>query len=465
MNEKPIRMLLVESVYSYPSGENNHPPLGLSYIASSLRKEFSGMLEFKIIRGNSAHEIKSFQPDVVGISSVSKNYNVAKGHAAVAKQANLPVIMGGIHISVLPQTLTHDMDVGIAGEGERTIIDVMSSFIQKGRFDKSELSQIEGVMYWDGDKVTVTKPRPLIRPIDDIPYPARDLLVIDKHTSMLSSRGCPYHCAFCSTAKYTGNQARYASAEYVADEIELIYKRYDVEYITICDDLFAASSKRVVRIVDLLRTKGLLGKLDFAVNIRTDFITDELAAVLHQMNVKAVGLGVESGCQDTLDYLKSGGITVEDNANAIRILRKHKIIPYCSIIIGSPYEDHKAMMQTVNFIKENKVEFMAINVLTPFPGTPVWDYAKSRGLVSDDMDWEKLFFNINYEPVILSEKMSRKEIFKVYTELANRKKRYDRRRQLLAIIKHPLKCMSQGLVKIKLIRGEKTKRYEHSPRS
>lgn len=435
----PIRMLLVESVYHYPVMENNHPPLGLGYIASSLRKEFGDTFVFKIIRDNLTDAIQSFQPDVVGISSVSKNYNVAKEHARVAKQAHLPVIIGGVHISFMPQTLTQDMDIGIAGEGERTILDVMSLFIANKRFDKSELSQIEGVMYRDGDKVTVTKPRPLIRPIDSIPYPARDLLEIEKHAHMLSSRGCPYHCAFCSTSRYTGNQARYASAEYVADEIEFIYKSYGAKYITIYDDLFAMNSKRVARIVELLGAKNILGKLEFAVNSRTDMVTEELATVFQQMNVKAVGLGVESGCQETLDYLKSGGITVEDNANAIRILRKHKIKPYCSIIIGSPYEDEEALRQTVKFIEENKVEFMDINVLVPFPGTPVWDYAKSRGLVDDDMDWRKLFFNITYEPIILSEKMSRKEILKIYSKLANRKKRYKRKRQILAITRHPYK--------------------------
>lgn len=433
-----IRFLLVESAYSYPPIERHHPSLGFGYIASSLRKEFGDTFKFKVINDNLAAEIKSFRPDIVGISSVSKNYNLAKEHAMVAKQANLSVIVGGVHISFMPQTLTRDMDVGIVGEGERTIVDVMHSFIANKGFDKSELREIEGIMFREGDEVVVTKPRPLIRPLDSISYPARDLLVIKKRTSMLSSRGCPYHCAFCSTARHTGNQIRYASAEYVAEEIELIYKKYNVEYITIYDDLFAINTKRVARIVDLLGTKSLLGRIDFAVNTRPDFVTEELADILRQMNVKAVGLGVESGCQETLDYLGKS-LTVEDNANAIRILMKRNIIPYCSFIIGSPYESKESMMQTVRFIKENKVDFLAISALTPFPGTPVWDYAKSRGLVSDDMDWRKLDFYINTEPIILSEKMSRGEILEICEDLENRKERSRKKRQLLSMARHPYK--------------------------
>lgn len=429
-----MKILLIEAIYNYPPGENNHPPLGLAYIASSLRKEFGSILEFKIIRDNLAEEIKEFQPDIVGISSVSKNYNVAKEHARVAKEFNLPVIIGGIHISAMPQTLTRDMDVGIVGEGEETIIDVMDLFISNLRFEALELAHIKGIMYWKGEEIKVTEPRPLIKPIDNIPYPDRNLLVIDKHTSMITSRGCPYNCAFCSTSRHTGNQVRFASAEYVANEIALIYKEYGVEYITIYDDLFAIKTDRVVKIVDLLGIKGVLGKIRFAINIRADFVTEELAGVFQQMNIHAVGLGVESGCQETLDYLKSGGITVEDNANAIRILKKHKIIPYCSIIIGSPYEDKKALMQTIKFIKDNKVNYFDINVLTPFPGTPIWDYAKARGLVSEDMDWDKLFYNITFDPIILSEKVSRNEILKVYRKLTNIKMRYRKKRYLLRLI-------------------------------
>ena len=351
-----MKLLLVNAINSEAPGKL-HPPLGLAYIAASLRKEFGDKIECRIIDGNLVDEIKDFHPDIVGITSVTRNYNMAKEYAHIAKAFNVPVIIGGVHISFIPQTLTHDMDIGIVGEGEKTIIDLMASFMANSGFEKSELLDIDGIMFRDLDNMVITRTRELIKPLDNISYPARNLLEIKKQTSMLSSRGCPYNCAFCSTARLTGNQVRYASAEYVADEIELIHRRYNVEYITIYDDLFAIDAKRVIEIQERMAAKNLIGKFDIAVNTRTDFITDELAGILRQMNVKVVGLGVESGCQETLDYLKSGGIAVEDNANAIRILKKHKIIPYCSFIIGSPFEDKESLMQTVRFINDNKVEY------------------------------------------------------------------------------------------------------------
>lgn len=227
----------------------------------------------------------------------------------------------------------------------------------------------------------------------------------------------------------------------MAGEIESIYKNYPLDYLTIYDDMFAIDSKRVIRIQELLAAKDLIGKFGIAVNIRSDFITDELAEVLQQMKVHVVALGTESGCQRTLDYLKSGTLAVEDNANAIRILKKHHIIPYCSFVIGSPDETLSEIMETVKFIEDNRIDYFDVSVLTPFPITPVWEYALARGLVSDDMDWTKLDFYISSNPVIVSERVSREDIAEVCRQMAIRKKNCQRRINMINAIKRPDKAL------------------------
>lgn len=446
----PLRILFIISVYSFPDTEHHHPPLGLGYIASSLTKEYGDLIECRIINDNLAAEIRSFKPDIVGISTVSKNYLVAKEQATVAKSAGLPVIIGGVHITFLPQTLTDDMDVGIIGEGENTVVEVIASFINHWKFDKTELRSIKGVVFRDNGALVITQPRALIKPLDLIPYPARDLLEVGASAHMLSSRGCPYSCAFCSTSRLTRKQVRYASAEYVANEIEEMYKTYRIEYLTLYDDLFALNSDRVVKIQELLGAKNLIGKFGIAVNLRADTITDELAEVLRQMNVKAVGLGVESGCQKTIDYLKTGGITVEKNINAIRILKKHHIIPYCSFILGSPYENKAEFMQTLKFIKDHKIYHFDICMLTPYPGTPVWDYAERRGLVSDDMDWTRLDFYVTDNPVILSERISRADILELHATAVALKHKRHRRPRFASYLRHsPKLILRRAVDKIK----------------
>ena len=422
-----MKLLLINAINS-EAPDRLHPPLGLAYLASSLRKEFGNGIECKIIDGNITGNIKSFDPDIVGITSVSRNYNVAKGYASIAKQAALPVIIGGVHISVLPETITKDMNVAVIGEGEETIRGLIALFMETGLFGRQ-----------------IAESKDLIKPLDSIPFPARDLLKIGKHASMITSRGCPYNCVFCSTSRNTRNQVRYHSAEYVVTEMELIYREYKPEYITIYDDLFAMDTKRVIEIQQRMADKNLIGKFSLSVNTRANFVTDELAEVLHDMNVKVVALGIESGCQKTLDYLKSGGMTVEDNARAVRIIKKHHIRPYCIFIIGSPDEDMDSVSQTLKFIKDNKIEHYDINVLTPFPGTPVWDYALSRELVSNDMDWSKLDFNINSEPIILSEKISRQDITGVLSKVAGSKKRNLLKRKVKNVIRHPKKYIAMWM--------------------
>ncbi len=419
-----MKVLLINAI-NHQSPDRLHPPLGLAYLAASLRKDD---IECRITNGGSDSVIRSFKPDIVGITSVSRNYNIAKSHASVAKHYNLPVIMGGVHISALPETMTDDMDIAVIGEGEDAVRELVFEYLQTGCFDCKTYESPE-----------------LIKPLDIIPFPARDLLNISKHASMITSRGCPYNCAFCSTSRHTRNQVRYHSAEYVVAEMETIYREYKPEYITIYDDLFAMDTKRIIDIQQRMAAKNLIGKFGIAINTRANFVTDELAEVLHNMNVKVVALGVESGCQQTLDYLKAGGITVEDNARATRILLKHHIRPYCMFMIGSPYEDMDSVSQTLKFIKKNKIEHYDINVLTPFPGTPVWDYALSRGLVSNDMDWAKLDFNINSEPVILSEKISREEISSVLVKVDKSKKRKRLKRKIKNVIRHPNKYIAMWL--------------------
>lgn len=435
-----MKVLLVNATYTREVIEVGFPPLGLAYIASSLRKAFGNTILFKVVDRDIAEHITAFKPDIVGISSVTKNYNIAKEHAQIAKQIfDLPVIIGGAHISFMPQNLTLDMDVGIAFEGEETIVELMKSYLSNGRFDKAELHGIDGLIFRDNGVLFVTRPREFIQTLGNIDYPARDLIRINESTSMLTSRGCPYYCAFCSTSRLWGNKIRFAPAEYVAEEIDLVYKRYGAKLITIYDDMFVSSTRRVADIIEELKKKKAFGKVAFQCNIRPDNVTEELAEALHEMNVHAVGMGLESGSQKIIDYLKTGGITVEQNIKAIAILKKHRIIPYCSFIVGSPQDDRDTIRKTIKFVEDNKVNHFDFHVLTPYPGTPVWDYAKERGLVSNDMNWNILNMQGGPTPesIILSEHLSRDEVIDTFWKMEKRKRGYQRKANALAIIKNP----------------------------
>jgi radical SAM superfamily enzyme YgiQ (UPF0313 family) len=173
------------------------------------------------------------------------------------------------------------------------------------------------------------------------------------------------------------------------------------------------------------------------------------------MGVVSVGMGLESGNPRILYYLKGKTITIEDNRRAIELLTSAGIKANASFIIGSPDETEKEMMDTYDFIRKSKLSFVDIYVLTPYPGTPVWDFAKSRGLVSDDMDWSKL--NVNFDvnhanAIILSESLSRERLYQIYRKF----RRQRLVRNIRSLITHPmlldLPKVAIGTVKEKVVR-------------
>jgi radical SAM superfamily enzyme YgiQ (UPF0313 family) len=145
-----------------------------------------------------------------------------------------------------------------------------------------------------------------------------------------------------------------------------------------------------------------------------------------------------------LQYLKGTNITVQDHVNAITIFRRHGIEPYASFIIGSPYETKEDTLHTLSFIKENRLHSFDLYVLTPFPGTPIWEYARARNLVDEDMDWDLL--NVNFKSnsdkaVILSEKLTRVEIKNLFSLFLKYKRRMRRRHKIERIFQHPQRLL------------------------
>ncbi|MEN4006793.1 MAG: radical SAM protein [Methanobacteriaceae archaeon] len=338
-----------------------HPPLGIGYLVSSLRKHFGERaIEFKVIDNNVEQEIRSFKPDIIGISSISQNYNKAITHARIAKKYKLPVICGGVHISMMPSSLTDDMDVGVIGEGEETICELLELFTRKRKFVQDDLSKIRGIIYWNSEgRIVATDKRELIYPLDKLPFPARDLFDIQPDTYMFTSRGCPYRCTFCAVSLYW-NKVRFFSAEYVVNEVEYLVNKHNVKDINFYDDLFPLDTKRISQILNLLKEKDLLGKVDFSCSIRSNMVNDRIIQLLKEMGVKSIRIGLESGCNKTLKYLKGNNINIGDNETAIRVIKKHGILVYSSFIIGSPKESKEDILETLNFIKASKLDTFSV---------------------------------------------------------------------------------------------------------
>lgn len=431
------KFLLINAIDISKTLQTSLPPLSLGYLVSSLREEYGpDLIEFKIIDRDVKEATRRFKPDIVGITAVSQNYNYAIEYAKIAKKRKTPVIVGGTHISVLPTTLTKDMDVAVIGEGEAAIKELFSIFLKQKKFSPGQLRKLKGLAFWDRGKVVQTAKRIPIIPMDAIPLPARDLMKIEKCTHVFSSRGCPYRCVFCASSRFW-NITRIFSAKYVVAEIKYLYENHGVKEIDFWDDLFIVSRDRIKEIVSLLRREKLLGKIVFSCAVRSNLIDESMVRLLKKMNVKSVSMGLESATPRILDYLKGSNINIKNHQKAIRVLKKHGIEPSASFIIGSPSETPEEILQTYKFIRDSKLRGFGVYVLTPLPGTPVWEYAQERGLVNEKMDWSTLnveFLENHQKAIILSDTLTRDELYKFILKF----RALQKRRQIIDVLKHPI---------------------------
>jgi radical SAM superfamily enzyme YgiQ (UPF0313 family) len=427
--------------------ETSFPHLGIGYLASSLKLQYPNV-EFKAVQSQPQYKdaLTSWSPDIVCISAVSQYWNQAKQWALIAKQAQKPVIVGGIHISSLPGTLTQDMDVAVLGEGEYAFTQLISTYIESG---KLQPEKVKSVIYHDNGSLIKSVEYPIFVNLDSLQFPDRTFQGICEHTSMFTSRGCPYRCSFCASTRYFSGKPRFFSADYVAEECHLLQLGYHVKRISFLDDLFIADKKRLEAIYELLGKRNLIGKLKFICNVRSNLVTDDLCRLLASMGVDTVGMGLESACPNTLAYLKGqGNITVEDHVKALELLAKYHITAHASFIIGSPHESREDILQTLHFIKDQQkrkqLSDFEVYVLMPFPATPVWDYATQRKLVSSDMNWDRLQYTIadfGPESIVLSEYLSYEELADLYQQFIRLRKIPRAKGMIIQGLKHPSKAI------------------------
>lgn len=383
------------------------PSLAFGYIISYIEK-YLGFDNFVI--KDDIDELIEEKPDLVGISSYTMYFHIAQEYAQKVKEKlGVPVIIGGHHITALPHTLPLEFDIGVLGEGEETMMELIDVFIKDKGFTPASLEKIKGIVYnKDGERI-INPPRELIEPLDRIPPPKRDIFDWGPHFFILTSRGCPYRCIFCSPTIHW-KKFRAFSPEYVVREVEEAFTKYKQRAITFNDDLFIADLKRFSKVVNLIQAKGLDKELYFGFSARANLVKKQLCEIMKRIRTLIISIGMESGSDRVLKYLKSEPISIEDNQRAVDLCNEYGIKIQASFIVLSPYEEREDLLKTYEFIFKNRDVYSEIRILplTPLPGTQIWEYAKSRGLVDDVMDWRL----IQLGKLNLNEKINKYEFYR-----------------------------------------------------
>lgn len=429
MDAKGLKVLLLETGQRT---EDEWPPLGLGYIAAFLKKHLQN-INVKIVVERQRGYIDEFQPDIVGISSVSQDYSHAKSLAKFCKDKGIAVIVGGPHISSLPKTLTPYMDVGVLGQGEEIALELVCIFLKNRCFPPEQLCNIKGTIYRDASGNVVHTEQPSLPvDMDYIPFPERICMPKNRMMHLLTSRGCKYRCSFCTPAILT-KYVRFFSAEYVMDEIKHYISIYNAKDFFVFDDQFIENVERIEKMIKIVERDNLSFKINLIVNARANLINKKILLLLKRLGVKKIAFGLESMSPRILRYLKGPSANVEDNIRAVELSRRLGFEVIANIIVGSPDETEKEMLESINFLLRKRIFDSYVYILTPLPGTPVWQYAKSRKLVSEDesMDWEKISFpreapfiyKHNFgKNVVLSEVLTRSELYRLYKYYLKRKK-------------------------------------------
>jgi len=391
-----MKILLIAMDINENTVQEVATPFGLLYIASYLKERLGDEVEIKIIDGT--HKELPEEADMAGISVMTPYYSRVSTLAKKIKEhSHIPVIVGGHHITALPSSLPEYVDVGVCGEGEETFLELVKLWRDKKRFDSGDLDKIDGIVYREEGTIKTTSPRLPIQNIDEIPFPDRSIWDIEHRvTHIISARGCPFNCVFCAMA---GSRYRVHSAEYVLKELSFLWERYSPPQIIFLDDLFTTQKARLHAVAEGICAMGLNRKTTFSVSLRADLITEEVMDILKSMNVVTVFMGIESASEPILKYYKSNTVTLPKIEEALALCRRYGISVLSSYIIGAPRETPKDLYATYQFIvdhyKDNTISGAALCTLTPYPCSQVWEYAKKRGIVSDDMDFTRLSITLS----------------------------------------------------------------------
>jgi anaerobic magnesium-protoporphyrin IX monomethyl ester cyclase len=364
-------------------------PLGLAYLAAVLKKNGHEVTVIDCLALDMNHEqlkvkIASFEPDVVGITSMTPMIQSTLLSARVAKEAcpDAVVTLGGPHATFMDRQILEQeaaVDVVVRGEGEQTLLEMAQNVAES-----KSLHKIDGITLRDGDQIIQTPNRSFIQNLDELPYPAYDCFQLDRYRlfgklflPIITSRGCPFQCSFCTTSRILGKEYRARSPKNIVDELEFLKNTYGADAFTFYDDTLTLDKNRIFKICEGIKARKI--NLPWDCQTRVDQVSREVLAEMRATKCQQVFFGVESGCQEILDAVKKR-TTVEQNAKAIELAKEAGLFVAISIMIGYPGETKDMLRQTLGFVRKTEPDDVYLCVATPYPGTELRRLVEEMGL-------------------------------------------------------------------------------------
>jgi anaerobic magnesium-protoporphyrin IX monomethyl ester cyclase len=404
-----VKILFVEPPkdYWFVMGEYLPPPYGILQLAAFLEQRISDA-EIQVLDCNAEgldwtgleKRIESFDPDIVASSALSTcNTYVAVRTLEIAKKVNPEVltIAGGQHFTVMAQESLEtypEIDVIVRGEGEETLAELIQASANGQSF-----SHIDGMSFRKKRRVRHNSPRALIENLDNLPFPGykfvENLLQKYHFTAMAGktryaliegSRGCPHRCIFCTQWKHWEGKWRKKSPKRIADEFEFCYENYGSKFLWLTDDNYGLG-KRANALADELIQRDFSEDIMWFMQVRCDDVVENRAVLpkMRKSGLRWVLLGVESSNPYTLESFKKG-TTSDDARNAVKLLKENDIFAQAMFIIGERKDTAESIANLREFSNELDPDLAIFAILTPFPGTAIYEEAKRNAWI-EDWNW------------------------------------------------------------------------------
>jgi len=406
-----------------------NPPLGLLYLAGYLKKKgnykvfgLDAQVERLDYNDEFKQRIKKINPDVVGITAMTftlidvlKTINLVK---EVEKELSkkIIIVLGGPHVHLFPEETINleDVDFIIKGEGEIPFFNLL-----KALEGKRELRNISGLVFKKDGQIMNNHVDDFIEDLDELSFPDRELLPIEKYnsllggnrvvTTMFTSRGCPFQCAFCDRP-HLGKKFRARSAKNIVNEMEECLK-LGIEEILIYDDTFTVDRQRTLNVCNEIIKRKL--KFIWDIRARVDTVDTEVLKKLKQAGCARIHFGVEAGTEKILKVLNKG-ISLNQVEVAFKEAKKIGIERLGYFMIGAPEETKEDIDKTIEFAKKINPDYVSITILTPYPATKIYQMALEQKVIKSDY-WRE--FAKNPEKGVITQywekELTKKELFEL----------------------------------------------------
>lgn len=483
-----MKVLLINPPQAfYPGSEQpaGNLPIGLMYIAAVLQRagvtvEILDAFMAATFQKNGEtitvgmpfeqikQEVQNRKPDIVGISGpftcqIENSIIVSK----LTKEVNPDIltVMGGPHVTLVPKEFLEeakDVDVAVIGEGEYAMLEVAQAF--EG---KKQLSEIQGIAYREKEKVIINPSRALIENLDELPYPAYDLVDMehylnpkkigyrsfqDRAISMITSRGCPFNCCFCAVHLHMGQKFRAHSVQYVLDHIQYVVDKFKVKNIFFEDDNLTLDVKRFEAICDGIIERNIKIGWETPNGVRADCLNMELLKKMKQSGANSIFVGVESGDQQILDNVICKSLDLKRVVEFAKDAKQIGLKTGAFYIIGFPGETKENMQRTVDFALGLKRDFdvgMHLFIATPSYGTRLYEECKAKGYIQQNLTWNAFAEARQPKgmPLIKTNEFTPAEVKEIAAKaLAEYKKL-----SLMGHVKHPKKALKTAFDQPQLI--------------